>query len=373
MKVGIDTFGCNHGQSGIGIYLASVCKHLHSDDSVEFELFGAESDKYTFGSENNLKYTSVLLPEHISAESLWHIFGCHKFFRKQRYDLVLFPAVVDYVPFFSKVPYVVIVNDVLRDSLESKTFMERLRLRHFLKKASRIIVSSQYIRKSLKNLGVNQKKVTVIHCGVDHNMFYPLELKSEDVVDIKPFSIQRPYFIYPSRISSASKKHCELIRAFAAFKQKTGLPYRLLFTGGEGDYSDIVRAEVARSSCASDIFITGYVPPESVPELYSASDGCIFPSVNEGVGLPVLESMAAGVPVACTKSGALQEITGNNAFFFDCDNIEEFTRAIEVLSTESPMRQRLIKEGFEWSAKFKWEKTSCEIVDVLKSVYEKRK
>ena len=105
------------------------------------------------------------------------------------------------------------------------------------------------------------------------------------------------------------------------FKEKTGLPHRLVLAGEEGAYAEEVQKAAFDSSAATEIFMTGYFPREGFPELYRNSEMCVFPSVNEGVGLPVLEAMATGIPVACAKAGALPEIAGNNVLFFVSDNI----------------------------------------------------
>ena len=83
MKVGIDTFGCNHGKSGIGSYLDSLTENLHNDEEFEFELFGAEIDRYTFGANNGFKYAAVALPDSRKIKRIWH-YTCVNFFAKKR-------------------------------------------------------------------------------------------------------------------------------------------------------------------------------------------------------------------------------------------------------------------------------------------------
>lgn len=371
MKVGIDTFGCEHGQSGLGSYLDALTSNFKNDETVEFELFGAEIDRYTYGAENNLSYKAVALPDSRLAERMWHVFGANFFARKRKYAVVLYPAAAHLLPAVFRVPGVAVVNDVVSELLASKDAVSLSVLLRGLKKADRVIVASQFIRKDLEKLGIKDEKMVVVHNGINHSMFYPRELVSPNLVDIKPFAIQRPYFIYASRMSSSTKKHVELIRAFTRFKEKTKLPHRLVLAGNDGAYSDEVHKAAFASHSASDIFITGYFPHESFPELYSGSDGCIFPAVGEGVGLPVLEAMATGVPVACAKSGALSEIAGNNALFFDPDNIEEMALVLETLALNKAERTRLIAGGIEWTKRFSWEKTAEKTLAVLRAVCKK--
>ena len=372
MKVGIDTFGCGHGKSGLGSYLSSLTSHLINTEENSFELFGSEIDRYTYGADNGLLYNSVNLPDSRKAERIWHYMGANFFARKHKYNVVLYAAGSHYLPLYFKVPGVAVVNDVLSelyasDLIDSKT----LRIIIGLKNASHIIAASQYIRKDLVKLGIPEEKITVIHNGIDHSEFYPRELLSPNLVDIKPFAIKRPYFIYASRMSSLTKKHVELIKAFSIFKEKTHLEHRLVIAGSEGEATEDIKQAILDSKYASDIFITGFFPREGFPMLYSASEGAIFPSVNEGVGLPVLEAMATGVPVACSNEGALPEFAGNNAIYFDSDNIEQMALVIEQLAMDSALRKKLIAGGIEWTKRFDWSKTAEKTIELLKKVAKK--
>ncbi|MBR4464578.1 MAG: glycosyltransferase family 4 protein [Treponema sp.] len=372
MKVGIDTFGCDHGRSGLGSYLNSLVQYLKNEDDVQYELFGAEIDRYTYGNENDIGYKSISLPDSLTAERTWHLLAANRFAKKQKYDVVLYPAAAHMLPFFFGVPGVAIVNDVVSEIFASKKDTKHeIHIKHSLNKAEKIIAASYYIKRDLERLGIKSDKITVIHNGLDHSMFYPRELLSPNLVDIKPFAIQRPYFIYASRLSSPSKKHVELIKAFTLFKERTHLPHRLVLAGSEGPYSEDVHKAVYASRSASDIFVTGFFPHESFPELYSGSDGCIFPSVSEGVGLPVLESMATGVPVACSQCGALPEIAGENALYFNSDDIEQMAAALTALATDKSLKEKLVTGGLEWAKRFSWEKTAQLIQEVLQGIAKK--
>ena len=368
MKVGIDTFGCEHGRSGIGSYLSSLSQILCNTEDIQFEFFGAEIDRYTYARDSNIGFESVILPDTERAEKAWHMLALNTFAKKQKYDVLLFPASSYAMPFLFRVPSVAIVNDIVSELFATKTIAERLRIKHSLKKVNKIIVPSLCVKKDLKRLGINQEKITVVHNGINHSLFYPRAALTSESEMIKPFAIRRPYFLYASTMSSPLKRHVELIKAYEIFKKKTALPHRLVLTGNEGSCSESIKKAAANSPFASDIFITGYFPHESFPALYAGSEGCLFPSEIEGVGLPVLEAMATGIPVACSKSGALQEIAGEKAILFDSSNIEEMAMAIEKIAVDAKFRKSMIKEGVDWAKKFSWENTAQETLEVLKSV-----
>ncbi len=368
MKVGIDTFGCDHGRSGIGSYLSSLTQNFKNSEKIQFELFGAEIDRYTYARENNLQFESILLPDTSYSEKFWHRFACNSFALRQNYDVMLFPASSYALPSNFKVPSVAVVNDIMSEMFRHKSFIEKIRMKQSLKKVDKIIAASTFIKKDLKRFGVKPDKIVVIHNGINHSMFYQRDMIDSDFVEISPFAIRRPYFIYASTMSSPLKRHKELIEAFSLFKKKTGLPHRLVLAGNEGEFIDYVKKAVSDSPYSTDIFITGYFPHESFPALYSGSEACIFPSEMEGVGLPVLEAMATGIPVACSRNGALQEIAGDKAILFDSTNIEEIEAAMEKIATDKEFRSKMIAEGLQWTKRFSWSKTAEETVKVLESL-----
>ena len=215
---------------------------------------------------------------------------------------------------------------------------------------------------------IPEDRIEVVYNGIDHSLFYPRTELYTDVVTIKPFAIKRPYLIYASRLQGPAKKHVELIRAFSAFKKATGLPHRLVLAGESGAYSDMVQKESIQSEYASDIFLTGFFPHDSLPELYANADACIFPSVCEGVGLPVIEAMACGIPVACAKFGALPEIADKYAVYFTPDNIEETASVLKKIVTDNDLRSNQITSGIECTKKFDWKKTARETYEIIRKI-----
>lgn len=368
MKIGIDTFGCRHGRSGLGSYLYSLASHLPEVEGVEYELFGSPMDRYIYSSEKEIPFSEVKLMDTKTALRFWHVFCANGFALNRKYDAVLYVSATHMIPHDFSVAGIAIVNDCLSAAFSAKKkYIHQKHILQGLKNASKIIAPSQFICNDLKNLGVDTAKIEVVHTGINHSVFYPHPISESDTVNVKPFAIKRPYLIYATRMNSPHKKHIELIRAFTAFKEKTHLPHRLVITGGDDICTSAIQEEIKKSSAMSDIFMTGFFPVEGFGDLYSASDACIFPSVNEGVGLPVLEAMATGVPVACADSGALREITGGNALFFDPDNIDNFADSIERIVTEREIREKLIACGIDWTRQFQWADTARKTVEIIQN------
>ncbi len=371
MRIGIDTFGCDHARSGIGTYLLSFAANIPRDEDIDVEFFGAEIDRYTYTSGKDIKFQAVSVPDSLNSQRLWHFTGLNRFAAQRKYDAVIYPAPDRVLPVSFKVPGIAVVNTVLsRRVKEGGAWLQKFQIGRGLHSVQKIIAASDFLKTDLVRHGVPRERIDVVHNGIDHKLFFPsLEFDGgSDVVDVKPFAIKKPYFIYCSKISGPEKKHVELIRAFSMFKEKTSLPHRLVLAGSDGPYAAEVHRAARESSAASDIFLTGYFPHESLPQLYSGAEACVFPSVAEGVGLPVLEAMATGLPVLCSSSAALPEIAGNSAMYFDSDDISGIAESLERIVKDDSMRLSMIANGKEWAKNFSWETTVSETFKAVRSM-----
>ena len=370
MKVGIDTVGLKHGRSSMGLYLISVLNNLKYDnENVTIELFGAEVDRYTYGNESNYIYKSFLSFEGSIFEKLWHRFSLPIFARHNKYDAVLYQVGLNCYPFTGKVKGIAFVHEIISETLKKiNSYTLRKNLIKSLKKAYAIVVSSEFIKNDLIALGMKAEKIHVIYIGIDHSHFFHHSDITDDTVVVKPFSIKRPFLIYPSSVTDEEKNHVSLINGYSLFKKRTNFPHRLVLAGREGRGAKLARKAASNSEFVSDIFLTGFFPHQNLSELLACSEACIFPSKIEGVGLPVLEAMASGIPVVCSNGGALPEITGGNALFFDSDSPEQIADCIEKILTDEDLRKNLIEREVAWAKKFTWEKNIEQTVELIRSI-----
>ena len=370
MKIGINVFGVDKdGRSGLGTYFISLLKKFPDICNHEVELFGPKSDRYIFNKEIHYKYHSLNKKEGSTFSKLWNIFSLPGFIKRRKYDVVFYNVSANVTPFVGNAKGVASVQDIISFTLDKmdNVFMKKSLLSS-LNNATRIIATSQFIRKDLVSLGIDKEKIDVIHNGLDHSFFYPHTDFDDDVVLINPFSIRRPFFIYASRLSCAEKKHIELIKAFSLFKQNTGSPHRLVLAGAEKRYAKDVQKAVENSPYSSDIFITDYFEHENLPELYSCADACIFPSVIDGSGLSIIEAISTGTPVLCARAGALPEIAGDSALYCNPDDTEEFASLIQQVIEDKSLRRRLINNSLDRVKLFSWKNTAVKTIEVLEKV-----
>jgi glycosyltransferase involved in cell wall biosynthesis len=120
-----------------------------------------------------------------------------------------------------------------------------------------------------------------------------------------------------------------------------------------------LRRRTAELGVTSDVKFLGWVEPAELEGLYGAAACFIFPSLFEGFGLPVLEAMARGVPVACSGRAALAEVAGDAALLFDPDSEASIAAAIERLLLDRGEVERLRRAGIERAARFTWAATAA--------------
>jgi len=369
MKVGIDVLGCNETQSGLGSYILNFIRNIPENCDIEFELFGDEQDRYTYTTNNEFSYVSVNVPESLLGQRLWHKRKIKKFLKKQKYDLVFFPSAEYVIPKKCKNKSVVVVNSLLskRFSFENKKYIKQLK--QGLQHCTAILVPSECVKEDLNKIGIKEN-IYMVHNGIDHNMFYPIAGLSDDFIQVSPFAIKRPYFIYPTRLTGNDKNHDVLIKAFDLYKKNTGLPHRLVIAGDFSNsvYSERIQKLAYQSEFSSDIFLLGHFPHESLPILFCGADACIFPSDIEGVGMPVLESMACGIPVLCSSAGALKEIAGVGPKYFNSKDPVEIADLMQDVVENPQMRNKMIDKGFKRCSVFSWNETVDKTLEIMKKI-----
>ncbi len=374
MKIGVDTFACYGGKSGVGMYLTQFLKNIPPSSEAFFELFGWEYDRYAYSdAAPDFEFIPQCSVQGRTPNSLWHLFEYPKFAVKRKFDACFFPAAHRRPPYKSPCPSIGVVHDMAAYWGTRKTRVHlgallRLVLPDSLRSMDRIIAVSEWVKQELiENAAIKESRIEVVPNGIDHSSFYPRQRNEESVLLMQPFSFRRPYVLCVSRIDYPIKNHIRLIEAFGIFKEKTKYPHKLVLAGGDSNNAEKVKEAAAASACRKDIFFTGHFPTASLPELYAGSDFVVFPSVYEGFGMGALEAMACGVPVLCARAASLPETADHSALYFDPLDTEDMADRMITISTDSAVYQKYRRLGLERAKEFSWDK--C-IERTLQIIYE---
>jgi glycosyltransferase involved in cell wall biosynthesis len=165
------------------------------------------------------------------------------------------------------------------------------------------------------------------------------------------------------------KNLTRLLHAFEAL-HADGLCDALVIVGKRGWLYGDFFAELERSSVRDAVLYPGYVPDESLPAIYAGARILAFPSLYEGFGLPALEAMACGTPVACSGTSALPEVVGDAALTFDPTSQDAIIEALRQLLRDADLRGELVQRGFERAARFSWDRVAAETQAVYDAVID---
>jgi glycosyltransferase involved in cell wall biosynthesis len=250
-------------------------------------------------------------------------------------DVVHYPLTVPVPP--PNGPHVITLLDVQHLDLpqlfpRGERLFRKLAYDRAARRASEVIVISEFVRERvIERLGLEPGHVHAIWLGVDHERFFPSA------------SVERePFLLYPAR-PWPHKNHARLLEAFTAARRRhPGL--RLLLTGVGHDPRSLPEGVEARAVSAAELV-----------DLYRRAACLVFPSLYEGFGLPPVEAMACGCPVAAAAAGSLPEVCGDAAVLFDPHDPEAIAAGIdEALERADELAER----GLRRAAAFTWDATA---------------
>ncbi len=158
----------------------------------------------------------------------------------------------------------------------------------------------------------------------------------------------------------SNKPHKNLERLISAYAMARGAGAgpMLVIAGAWDPRFPEARQLVAKLGLEAFVLFLPNVANEDLPALYAGATAFVFPSLYEGFGLPVLEAMACGAPVACSRTSSLPEVAGQAAEKFDPMDVQAMADAIHRVAADETLRQRLAKRGQEQAARFTWRRTA---------------
>jgi len=226
-----------------------------------------------------------------------------------------------------------------------------------IKKSKLIICISDHIRQVVKErYPVSDDRLEVVHLGVS-DAFQDLEkTKCYELVK-KQYGIEKPYFLYSGRWEPR-KNIVRIIKAFAQFKQETQSDIQLVFSGERTWSAEEAFKAIRDHKLENEVVDLGKSPVEELPFLYSGAVALVYPSLWEGFGLPIVEGMAAGIPVITSNNSSMAEIGADAALLVDPESIESIAQAMHDVATEPQLHESLCQKGLERAKQFSWRRTA---------------
>jgi glycosyltransferase involved in cell wall biosynthesis len=262
-------------------------------------------------------------------------------------------------PLVSRQPCVLTLHDLNHidrpeNSSMAKRLFYRVVLRPACRRAARLLTVSEYSRQRIVAwAGVPPEKVVNVGNGVDSS-FRPAEAL--------PARAGQGYLLCVGN-RKGHKNEFRVVEAFA--RAPLPLAVRLRFTGRP---TTALLRHAARCGVLDRVDFTGPLDDGQMPALYRGALALVFPSLYEGFGLPVLESMACGTPVIAANTTALPEVAGDAALLVDPLSVTAIAAAIRRLVADDALRATLRARGLERAAGFTWERTAATVRRVLEEI-----
>jgi glycosyltransferase involved in cell wall biosynthesis len=231
------------------------------------------------------------------------------------------------------------------------------RFRAFCNQAALVAVGTTWVRDDvIRAYGLPPEKIGVVPLA-------PVVGRYPELDHVATLKLQRDrripdrFCFYPAQ-TWPHKNHEMLLKSVARLRAKDGLSVPLVFSGAETSYIRHLRRIAANLGIADYVRWLGFVEPAQLRALYRLATCVVVPTLFESASFPIFEAFECGVPVACSNVTALPKQVGDAAIIFDPRSVDEIAAAINLIWTDTRLREDLARRGKARIAAFSWERTA---------------
>jgi glycosyltransferase involved in cell wall biosynthesis len=208
----------------------------------------------------------------------------------------------------------------------------------------------------------------VVYLGVsDH---FSLRDRGQAILRVSSLlGVKRPYILFVGNLKP-HKNVKGLIHAFSQICARRDLDHQLLILGDDRKWKAGLVNECEKLGIDEHILFAPHVPYEDLPSVYGAAEILVMPSFIEGFGLPVLEAMACGTPVVCSRAASLPEVGGDAAEYFEPASVDDLATTLERVLESRELQERLRRKGLERVKLFPWRQCAQRTLDVYRTVLQ---
>lgn len=364
--IGVDIRDLRLAKTGTKTYLEEVCRAFKNldDKHVQFRFLDTSIPVYT-GNNKIGKYT-----EHFRYQ-LWKQVILPAKAWLSRCDLVF--CTDNFVPLihlgYQTVP-------VFHDAFffENPKHYGKLWLKLYhktaipaAKKAAFIVTPTRYAQQQIhKHTGIPLQQLKVVYEGPK-----TMERKPDNAI-LKKFGLQQSNYILHVGAMFKRKNIPALIQAFNQLKTSTGSTVKLVLAGHssvskDGNDFGLILEAIKSTGLEKEIILTGYVTDNELAGIYAGALMYVFPSLNEGFGIPVLEAFAYHLPVLVADNTCLPEVGGDAVLTFDPFEPADICNKMKMVLEDEGLRKELIRKGQDRLKEFSWKRTALCMAGLFKS------
>ncbi len=359
MRIGIDARFFGPVGKGLGRYTERLIQNLERIESQHDFVVFLRRENFDLYQPSSPRFRKVL------ADFPWYSWAEQAYFppliRREGIDLMHFPHFN--VPILTPCPFIVTIHDLIlfryptRRATTLNAVMYRLKyaayhltIRLAARRARSIIAVSKYTKRDImQSLSVPERKITVTYEASD-----AVRVSNDGAVDLKAKKIEKPYFLYVG--NAYPHKNLELLLEVFKNVRAGGLEAQLVLVGKMDYFYERLRKEAERLGLLrqNEAVFYGYATESELAELYRKARVYVFPSLLEGFGLPPLEAMRYGIPVAASDSSCLPEVLGEAATYFAPEEPEAMADAMRRAFSDEALRTALAERGRLQVERYTW-------------------
>ncbi len=300
---------------------------------------------------------------HLPQGTLVHItdqYMATKIPRKRPYPVII--SVMDIMPYISEQLLAITLHEQPR---HKRLYAQAMRK---LKSVDGIIAISEFTKETLVQYAdIDESKIKVIYCGVDRERFLP-GLVPPKFIEKYGLNTEQKLILHISN-ESPHKNFQILLRAFQ--KILVEHPHAVLLKVGEAHEQKQRETHIQLChalNISHAVKFLDQVEDEELVYFYRVADVFVFPSLAEGFGLPILESLACGTPIVCSNAWSLPEVGGDAAIFVEPSDVNGYVEAIDRILVDEDFREDLIQRGIKHAKQFTWQTAAEQTYQYYKEI-----
>jgi glycosyltransferase involved in cell wall biosynthesis len=357
MRIGIDARSLSQKGLGVGRYLFNLLKHYPElDRSNEYLLYMKEGKPAS--SLSGFSSKTISMP-FLDYNFTWLNLRLPIELKRDRIDLFHCPFYG--LPVYQPCPMVVTIHDIIYEvhpewfpKLKGASF--RFLSRWAARTARKIIAVSEHTKKDIiERYRVPEDKIEVIYEAPD-DMYMPIKDEALLRKTMLKYNITRDFLIHVGAIHER-RNVIRLLKVLKELKQ-SGRDLQLVLVGSiQWPFIDLKRL-LLDMGLQDNVVHLEFIPDNDLICLYNSARLFVYPSLYEGFGLPLVEAMACGTPVAASNVSSIPEVVGDAAILFDPYNGREMLDSIKLVLDDKSYREALIVKGFERVKRFSWSRAA---------------
>ncbi|MEQ1764110.1 MAG: glycosyltransferase family 1 protein [Pyrinomonadaceae bacterium] len=391
MKIGVDAC-CWGNKRGFGRFTRGLLEALVEIDEDNEYLFFIDSKTDDRESIPTRAKTVVVQTEKsatMAASSegrrpITDLLAMSRAVFQHKLDVFFFPAVYSYFPIFNRTKVVLTIHDVIADHNpqlvfpnKKLAFFWKLKQNIAVRQAHLLLTVSEHSKRQISEFfGMSESRIEVVTEGA-RPAFRVLPGDDTKFEILRKYGLEKAgkFLLYVGGISP-HKNLSTLINAFARIRQ-TRSDLKLVLVG---DYKDDpffsayphLKRQVSDLRLDANVIFTGFVPDDDLVVLYNAAKALVFPSFEEGFGLPAIEAMSCGTPVIASDNSSLPEVVGTAGRLFDPYDEQSMTGAIDAVLADESLRISMKEAGLRRAGQFGWKQAAAKMVVVFDSLNAKK-